>query len=156
VLNTEILFELKQFDQTAAAFNLVGGANDPYRAVREKIEAARKKFKNLERSCCCLVFYNNDKPLVEVDWQVVYGAMMGNLGFSMSVNQQTGTADESQTVRTFNGGGKIYRYLDGRAVAPQNRTISAILVLRQYMVGAKRFEIAMKRKRAISAASSNC
>lgn len=40
----------------------------------------------------------------------------------------------------------MYRYLDGRAIAPQNRTISAILVLRQYMVGSKRFEIAMKRK----------
>lgn len=146
VLNTEILFELKQFDQTAADFNLVGGAYDPYRAVREKIEAARKKFKDLERFCCCLVLYNNDKPLVELDWQFVYGAMLGNLGFTMPVNPQTGTADESQTVHTFNGGGKMYRYLEGRAIAPQNRTISAILVLRQYMVGAKRFEIAMKRK----------
>ena len=146
VLNTEILFELKQFDQTAADFNLVGGAYDPYRAVREKIEAARKKFKDLERFCCCLVLYNNDKPLVELDWQFVYGAMLGNLGFGMPVNLQTGTADESQTTRTFNGGGKMYRYLEGRAIAPQNRTISAILVLRQYMVGAKRFEIAMKRK----------
>ncbi len=146
VLNTEILFELKQFDQTAADFNLVGGAYDPYRAVREKIEAARKKFKDLERFCCCLVLYNNDKPLVELNWQFVYGAMLGNLGFTMPVNPQTGTADESQTVRTFNGGGKMYRYLEGRAIAPQNRTISAILVLRQYMVGAKRFEIAMKCK----------
>ena len=147
VLNTDILFELKQFDQIAATdFNLVGGAYDPYKPVREKIESARKKFKDLDRFCCCLVLYNNDKPLVELGWQYVYGAMLGNLGFSMPVNTQTGIADESQTQRKFGGGGKMYRYLNGQAIAAQNTTISAILVLRRYMVGTKRFEIAMKRK----------
>src|SRR5208282_1939037 len=117
-----------------------------YRPVREKIESARKKFKDLERFCCCLVLYNNDKPLVELGWQFVYGAMLGNLGFSMPVNTETGAADESQTQRAFMGGGKMYRYLDRQPIATQKRTISAILVLRQYMVGANRFEIAMKRK----------
>src|SRR5713101_4119409 len=146
VLNTDILFELKQFDQTAVDFNLMGGAYDPYKPVREKIESARKKFKGLDRFCCCLVLYNNDKPLVELGWQYVYGAMLGNLGFSTPVNTETGIADESRTKRIFGGGGKMYRYLDGQAMAPQNRTISAILILRQYMVGTKRFEIAMKRK----------
>lgn len=146
VLNMDILFELKQFDQTPADFNHVGGAFDPYKPVREKIEAARKKFRDLDRFCCCLVLYNNDKPLVELGWQYVYGAMLGNLGFSMPVNTETGMADESQTQRLFGGGGKMYRYLDGQAIAPQNRTISAIIVLRRYMVGTKRFEIAMKRK----------
>jgi hypothetical protein len=146
VLNTDILFELKQFDQTTADFNLVGGAYDPYKPVREKIESARKKFKDLERFCCCLVLYNNDKPLVELAWQFVYGAMLGNLGFSTPVNTGTGIADESQTQRIFGTGGKMYRYLDGQAIAPQNRTISAIVVLRRYMVGSKRFEIAMRRK----------
>ena len=85
-VNTEILFELRQFDQTAADFNFVGGAYDPYRPVREKIEAARKKFKDLERFCCCLVLFNNDRPLVDLGWQFIYGAMLGNLGFSMPVN----------------------------------------------------------------------
>ena len=147
VLKTDILFELKQFDQVAKTdFNLVGGAYDPYKPVREKIEAARKKFKDLDRFCCCLVLYNNDKPLVELGWQYVYGAMLGNLGFSMPVNTETGIADESQTQRKFGGGGKMYRYLDGQAIAPQNRTISAIIVLRRYMVGTKRFEIAMTLK----------
>ena len=73
------------------------------------------------------MLYNNDKPLVELGWQYVYGAMLGNLGFSMPVNTETGIADESQTQRKFGGGGKMYRYLDGQAIAPQNRTISAIL-----------------------------
>jgi len=147
ILNAKILFEVKQFDQTAADFNLVGGAYDPYRRVREKIESARKKFKDLDGFCCCLVLYNNDKPLVELGWQYVYGAMLGNLGFSIPVNTETGIADESQTQRECSGGGKMYRYRNGKAIAPQNQTISAIVVLRRYMVGSKRFEIAMKRKK---------
>ncbi len=146
VLNTEILFELKQFDPTVADFNLVGGAYDPYRPVREKIESARKKFKDLDRFCCCLVLYNNDKPLVELGWQYIYGSMLGNMGFSTPVNTETGIADESQTQNKFMGGGKMYRYLDGQPIAAQNKTISAIMVLQRYMIGSKRFELAMKRK----------
>ena len=146
VLNTEILFEVKQFDATTADFNLPGGAYDPYGPVREKIEAARKKFKDLEGFCCCLVLYNNEKPLVELGWQFIYGAMFGNWGIQMPLNTKTGIADRSQARQVFHGGGKMFRYLDGVAIAPQNRTISAILVLHRYMVGIKRFEIAMKRK----------
>lgn len=52
VPNGKLLFELKQFDQTAADANLLGGAYDPYRPIREKIESARKKFKDLDRFCC--------------------------------------------------------------------------------------------------------
>jgi hypothetical protein len=55
ILNTEILFEVKQFDQTATDSNLLAGAYDPYKPIREKIESACKKFKDLDRFCCCLV-----------------------------------------------------------------------------------------------------
>jgi hypothetical protein len=144
----QILFEVKQFDQKSSDFDFVGGAYDPYRVVREKIESGRKKFKDLEDHCCVLVLYNNDKPLVELGWQFVYGAMLGNLGFSMPVNVETGVADESKTHRQFQGGGKMYRYSrkTGEEIQTQNTTISAIVVLRHYMVGSKRFEIAIKRK----------
>jgi hypothetical protein len=47
-------------------------AYDPYRRVHAKIESARKKFKDLEGSYCCLARWNNDKPLVELDWQFGY------------------------------------------------------------------------------------
>ena len=40
----------------------------------------------------------------------------------------------------------MFRYLNGQMIAPQNQTISSIIVLRRYMVGQKRFEIAIKRK----------
>ena len=92
------------------------------------------------------MLYNNDKPLVELGWQYVYGAMLGNMGFSIPVNTETGIADETQVKNKYMVAGKMYRYLDGQAIALQNQTISAILVLRRYLVGAKRFEIAMKHK----------
>jgi hypothetical protein len=110
------------------------------------LNRARKKFKDLDRFCCCLVLYNNERPLVELGWEYIYGAMLGNLGFSTPVNTETGIADESQTETKYMGGGKMYRYLDHQPIAPQNRTISAILVLQRYMVGTKKFEMAIKRK----------
>lgn len=146
VRDTEILFEIKQFDPTNADFHLGGGYYDPYGVLREKIEAARKKFKDLEKYCCCLVLYNNNKPLVDLDWQFIYAAMFGNLGIQFPVNTETGAGDMSKTKQVFHGGGKMFRYKNGDPIAAQNTTISAILVLRQYMVGNKRFEIAIKRK----------
>jgi len=85
--------------------------------------------------------------LVELGWEYIYGAMLGNLGFGTPVNTETGMADESQTKTKYMSGGKMYRYLlDHQLIAPQNRTISAILVLQRYMVGTKRFELAVTRK----------
>jgi hypothetical protein len=145
-----ILFEVKQFEQRPSDFAFAGGAYDPYRAVREKIGSARKKFRDFEKVCCALVLYNNEKPLVELGWRFVYGAMLGNLGYSMPLNPDSGEADISQTVAKFQGGGKMYRYSrQGDEVDVQNRTISAIIVLRHYMVGSKRFEVSIKRKEAI-------
>lgn len=146
VSNTEILFEVKQFDQTSGGVNLPRGAYDPYRPVREKINQAREKFKSLSRSCCCLVLYNNARPLIRLGCQFIYGAMLGNLGFSTPVNEETGMADESRTEAKFMGGGKMYRYVPNQRPVPQNRTISAILVLQRYMVGARRLEMAIEGK----------
>jgi hypothetical protein len=146
VLNADILFELKQFDPDADDFNLSGGWFDPYAPIRSKIEAARKKFKDLEDKCCCLVLHNNGKPLVYLDWQHIYGAMFGNLGIQMPVDTKTGIGNPSQTKQVFSGDGKMFRYLNGQIIASQNQTISSIIVLRRYLVGQKRFEIAIKRK----------
>lgn len=146
VKGTQILFEVKQFDPTAADSNLAGGFYDPYGPIREKIEAARKKFRDLGSSCCCLVLYNNNRPLVDLDWQFVYAAMLGNLAFQMPVDTQTGAADATKARQVLAGDGKMIRYLGKEPSVPQNTTIGAILVLCQYKVGAKRFEIAVRRK----------
>ena len=63
----DILFEVKEF--RAAADDFGSGFFDPYPPLREKINAARDKFKSLKQYCCCLVLYNRDKPLVLLDWQ---------------------------------------------------------------------------------------
>src|SRR5712692_2416070 len=77
----EILFELKEFHATPADFRLGFGYYDPYGPIREKIEEGRRKFKDLEDFSCCLVLYNRERPLVDLSWEFIYGAMLGNLAF---------------------------------------------------------------------------
>jgi hypothetical protein len=50
------------------------------------MDAAREKFKTLKKYCCCLVLYNYNKPLVLMDWHHIYGAMLGNIGFSVPLD----------------------------------------------------------------------
>lgn len=145
----QILFEVKQFDPTGEDWNRQSGYFDPYRPIREKIEAARKKFKDLDKLCCNLVLFNNGKPLVDLLWWIVYSAMLGNLAFQFPVDTNTGIGDLAQSRNVFHGDGKMLHYRGGEPLHPQNTTISAILVLRNYLVGQKRFEIAIKRKEAI-------
>ena len=132
----DILFEVKEFRAKADDFGSGFGFFDPYAPLREKINAARVKFKSLKQYCCCLVLYNRDKPLVLLDWQHVYGAMLGNLGFSVPIHVSDRPAPEDDAINSiFMSGGKMHKEHQGVAVAPQNQTISAILVLGRVPVG---------------------
>src|SRR5438067_275914 len=82
----EILLEVKEFHAKDADLSVGFGVFDPYPPLREKIDAAREKFKRLKNYCCCLVLYNYNKPLVLLDWQHIYGAMLGNVGFSVPLD----------------------------------------------------------------------
>lgn len=136
----EILFELKEFRAEADDLRPGFGAYDPYGPLREKIEAGRKKFKDLDGYCCCLVLYNRDKPLVHLEWQFVYGAMLGNVGFSVPIHMPGQAAPMDKEIRSiFTAGGKMHRERDGVPIEPQNQTISAILVLQHVRVGERRF-----------------
>src|SRR5207249_8314457 len=53
-----ILFELKEFQPMEDDFKPGGGAFDPYRPIREKINAAREKFRKLQDYTCALVLFN--------------------------------------------------------------------------------------------------
>ena len=75
----EILLEVKEFRAETHDFRTGFDVFDPYPPLREKINAARNKFKDLKQHCCCLVLYNVDKPLILLDWKHIYGAMLGNL-----------------------------------------------------------------------------
>lgn len=66
----EILFEVKEFRAAGDEVedDRMVHAVDPYHFIRKKIEAGRKKFKNLENYCCCLVLWNEGKPSVFLEF----------------------------------------------------------------------------------------
>jgi len=137
----EILFEVKEFRTTMDDFLPGGGgAYDPYSFIREKINQGSDKFREFKDHCCCLVLFNRDKPLVDLSWQMIYGAMLGNIGFRMPLNVDTGIADAAATENVFTAGGKMLRYRGLQPIRPQNQTISAILVLELLPVGRIRFD----------------
>jgi hypothetical protein len=142
----ELLFEVNEFRATAEDFRPGFGHYDPYGPIREKINAAREKFKNLNNYPCSLVLYNGEKPLVDLGWQMIYGAMLGNLAIRMPFDPQRRALSEMAETGFFGGGGKMVRYTDKKPIEPQNQTISAIVVLEQSGVGRRRFEIELRRK----------
>jgi hypothetical protein len=148
IADMEILFEVKQFQATEEDFRLGSRGYDPYGPIRDKIDAARKQFKDLKDHCCCLVLYNREKPLVDLGWQFIYGAMLGNMATRVPFDPARGLLlDQSED--GFSGGrGKMIRYGKGEpptALEPQNSTISAVVVLQQIGVGKRRFDASVKR-----------
>jgi hypothetical protein len=101
----EILFEIKEFRAQPQDFREGGGCYDPYGPIREKISEARKKFQEFDDCCCCLVLYNAEKPLVDLEWRFVYGAMLGNLGFSFPIDP-SGDVRDVEFKPGFTGRGK--------------------------------------------------
>jgi len=146
-----VLFELKEFQPTAADFQLGYRAYDPYAAVREKIQAGRKKFQDYKDYPCALVLYNAGKPLVDLRWEFIYGAMLGNLGYSMPFDVDRGQlVDKPLLAPIFTSGGEMHREKNGQPIQPQNTTISAIVVLELLAVGNRRFEMEVaKRQQAL-------
>jgi hypothetical protein len=136
-----VLFELKEFHATPEDFRSGFGAYDPYGPIREKLDAGREKFKGLKDHPCAVVLYNREKPLVHLGWQYVYGAMLGNLVFSIPIDRSHAGVqlDDSQISTQFGPGGKMHRERGGVPVAAQNTTLSAVLVLQHLAVGRRRF-----------------
>jgi hypothetical protein len=146
--DSDTLLEVKEF--RAGPDDLgAGGYFDPYPPLREKINEARDKFKNLKQYCCCLVVYNVDKPLVLLDWQHVYAAMLGNLGWSVPIESpgKPSLAD-TKISSIFMSGGKMHRERAGAPFAPQNQTVSAILVLGRVPAGQRLFHHEIREREA--------
>jgi hypothetical protein len=147
----EILFEVKEFHAAPEDFRLGSGAYDPYGPIRQKIDDGRSKFREFKDHCCCLVLYNREKPLVDLSWQFIYGALLGNIAIRMPFDPARGLLSDQSETGFFGGGGKGIRYAKGTPptpLEPQNTTISAILVLEQMGVGRRRFGIALTRRQA--------
>ena len=136
--NERIILEVKEFTVSNEDFlgfagtgNVRGGAFDPYGPIRQKIDDAREQFKGLKDSVCCLVLFNQNKPLVDLNWQMIYGAMLGDLAWHIPFNPATEEFDDSQTTNGFSR---------NRKCGPnKNTTLSAVIALEPLMLGERRF-----------------
>jgi hypothetical protein len=125
----EYFLEVKDFNPTDIA---PSGFYDGYARIREKIDRARKKFKEYEGEPCALVLYNNDAPLVHITApDIVLGAMYGDAGVKIPLNVETGEAS-GEAYPAFLGGGKMIR---PHWKEPENTRISALISLRYVNVG---------------------
>lgn len=124
----EVLFDVEDLSTKPADGRIRSGAYNPYGPIREKINAARRKFKDLEGHCCCLILENQERPRIGLNWQIIIGAMLSDLGLPSRVSQQQAEA------------------LKHSAVSPENTIISAIIVVERYPIGEKRFRLFVYEK----------
>jgi len=117
----EVLFDVEELTKPGDG-RIRGGAYNPYGPIREKINAARRKFKDMEEHCCCMVLENQERLRIGLNWQVIMGAMLSDLGLASPVGQRQGDTLHS-------------------AVSPENAIISAIIVVERYPIGEKRFRL---------------
>ncbi|MBI2956997.1 MAG: hypothetical protein HYY26_06785, partial [Acidobacteria bacterium] len=138
----------KEFQPEPKDFGHGSGAYDPYGPIREKFEAARKKFKEMQDHVCSLVLFNAGKPLVDLSWRFIYAAMLGNLAIQMPFDRERGVLQAEQARSVFHTGGKMIRYAVDEPIEAQNTTISAIIVLQHLPLGGRRLSAAAKRREA--------
>lgn len=125
-MGQEILFEVKEFKAMGDEVKSDNKAHayDPYHHIREKIGAGRKKFKDLENYCCCLVLRNEKKPLVHVQHkEFIFAAMLGNVAVQVPLHPlgEDLLTEQSRTVFSGEGGKVVHK--QGKGVVIE-KTIS--------------------------------
>ena len=138
------LFEVKQFDPSPEDVRGGLGHFDMYGPLREKINAAGKKFKGLKGTApCSLVLYNSAKPFVFLGASQLYRAMLGEVRATFPIDPKTGRGDASQLKWEFQQGGKMRWYKKGtnETLRAVNTTISSIIVIDTIDIGQRRFGI---------------
>jgi hypothetical protein len=144
-----VLFEVKEFQPAPEDFRLGFGQYDPYEPIRKKFQDASKKFKDLKSEKCVIVLYNAGKPLVDLRWQFIYAAMLGDLTWSIPFDPGRGLlVDSSATEFKHGGRGSMHRHKNGVATEPQKTRIYAIVVLDRLNIGKRRFKVAVQRREA--------
>lgn len=115
-----------------------------YQKIREKINHSIKQFKDFKNESCCLVLYSFDFG-IDRDLHcpsTIYGAMYGDVGWTIPIILDNKNSDIPKTVRTSFGGsenknrGKMLRYDSkgaNRPIDSQNTTVSALIVLREFV-----------------------
>ncbi len=109
---------------------------DPYGPIREKIDQARKKFKEFKDYPCSLVIHLTHGFALIDDPKVIYGAMHGDPAIEFLLDKEKGrlVPDSQREVFTKDG-----RMTQPHWKDPQNTTINAIIALRGVRIGEKRF-----------------
>ena len=133
----EVLLDVEDFTAKLEDSRVRGGAYNPYGPIREKLNAARRKFKDMDGQCCCLVFENPDKQRIDLTWQIVLGAMLSDLG-SPSLAPKASPAYSSKTQGGIRGEETTFKHL-----VPENAIISAVIVVERYAIGEKRFRLSV-------------
>jgi len=133
---TDIFCELKELHEKRRH---PGGATmfNPYSGIRKLIEKGREKFKEYKEHCCVLVVHNIDDWQFRDHPQIVFGAMLGNLGLQIPYDPDKG-ALVGRGKQAFLDGGKMIDYRHGKA---QNTTIRAVAVLTQFTIPNPQFEV---------------
>jgi hypothetical protein len=145
----EVLLEVKEFHAEPGEIRAGGGYFDPYPPLREKIDQGREKFRKLKGHCCALVLYNVNKPLVFLDWQHLYAAMLGKIAWRVPIQMPGRPAPLDDDITTvFTSGGKMHRERHGVPYAPQNQTISAVIVLSRVPAGERLFHQSLDELKA--------
>jgi hypothetical protein len=138
----EVLLDVEEFSAKPEDGRGRGGAYNPYGPIREKLSAARRRFKDLGGYCCCLVLQNQERPRVGLNWQIVMGAMLSDIG-SPSLDGKIGRIDDPKTEATAQGHAEPRQH---SAFAPENAIISAVIVVERYAIGEKRFRLFVYEK----------
>jgi hypothetical protein len=123
-----IYFEVKDINCPLPTFI------DPYEPIRAHIEEGKDKFKDFADQLCALVLFAPPGSFVQLmEPHVMLGAMYGDLGFTIPVDLESGTADDSRVESTFLvGEGKM-----ARPTRYQNTRIAALISLVSYNTFAK-------------------
>lgn len=134
LVGREHLFEVKDIDSEPPGPGF--GFWDPYGPIREKIDQARKKFKEFKDYPCSLVIHLTHGFALIDDPKVIYGAMHGDPAIEFLVDKEKGrlVPDSQREVFTKDG-----RMTQPHWKDPQNTTINAIIALRGIRIGEKRF-----------------
>jgi len=128
----ELLFEVKELRAKDAWHQNGSGCQieygDPCKGLRQEINEARKKFRNLKSWCCSLVVRRIDDWRTMLEPMYVFSAMIGDLVFTGTYDASLGMVAPDSLRAAFGGGGKM---LDPKTKRPQNTTVSSIIVLKR-------------------------
>lgn len=103
---------------------------DPYSSLRAEIDEARQKFREYKEYSCSLVVFNVDDRQARLKPIFIFGAMLGDLGIKMDYHPDKGEGVAGSERNVFLDDGKM---VDRKRKQPQNTTISAIVVLEEFL-----------------------